>query len=264
MLTIVDKFSRFPFTCPCRDISTTSVTSSLNTLYSIFGMPAYTHSDQRSSFMSAELRRYLHGKGIATSRTTPYNPQGNGQCERYNGTIWRTVQLALKSRNLPTSEWEKVLPDALHSIRSLICTSTNATPHERLFNYQRRSTNGQSVPSWLSTPGPVLLKKHVRNSKYDALVDEAELIEANPQYAHVRLGNGRETTVSLRDLAPYTPTVEMSEDVPIIDADDVPLPVAPVPIAEQPEMTGGLEHTQDVARRSTRTSCPRKRLIEEL
>ena len=167
--------------------------------------------------MSAELRQYLHGKGIATIRTTPYNPQGNGQCERYNGIIWRTVQLALKSRNLPTSQWEHVLPDALHSIRSLICTSTNATPHERLFNYQRRSTSGTSVPSWLSSPGPVLVKKHVRNSKYDDLVDEAELIEANPQYAHIRLSSGRETTVSLRDLAPYSPTADESEDASIPD-----------------------------------------------
>ena len=34
-------------------------------------------------------------------------------------------------------------------------------------------------------------------------MDEAELIEANPQYAHVRFNNGRETTVSLRNLAPH-------------------------------------------------------------
>ena len=47
-----------------------------------------------------------------------------------------------------------------------------------------------AVPSWLSSPGPVLVKKHVRNSKYDDLVEEAELIEANPQYAHIRLSSG--------------------------------------------------------------------------
>ena len=37
------------------------------------------------------------------------------------------------------------------------------------------------------------------------LVDEVELIEANPQYAHIRYQNGRESTVSLRDLAPSSP-----------------------------------------------------------
>ena len=34
-------------------------------------------------------------------------------------------------------------------------------------------------------------------------MDEAELIKVNPHYAHVRFNNGRETTVSLRDLAPH-------------------------------------------------------------
>ena len=33
--------------------------------------------------------------------------------------------------NLPLSRWESVLAEALHSIRSLLCTTTNATPHER-------------------------------------------------------------------------------------------------------------------------------------
>jgi hypothetical protein len=252
MLTVVDEFSRFPFAFPCRDVSTKTVISCMDQLFSIFGMPSYVHSDRGTAFMSKELRGYLHGRGIATSRTTPYNPQGNGQCERYNGIVWRTIQLALKSRKLPTSAWESVLPDALHSIRSLLCTSTNATPHERLFNYQRRSTSGTSVPSWLSTPGPVLLKKHVRNSKYDSLVDEAELIEANPQYAHVRLQDGREKTVSLRDLAPYSP-VPSEEDLPVEPPVEAPAETpATHPIESQP------------VRRSTRTSVPPSRLINEM
>ena len=58
--------------------------------------------------------------------------------------------------------------------RSLLCTATNQTPHERTFNFQRRSTSGSSIPSWLATPGPVLIKRHVRSSKFDPLTDESE------------------------------------------------------------------------------------------
>ena len=36
---------------------------------------------------------------ITTSRTTPYNTRGNGQFERFNGTIWNYVVTACKSRN---------------------------------------------------------------------------------------------------------------------------------------------------------------------
>ena len=50
--------------------------------------------------------------------------------------------------------------------------------------------------------GNVLLKRQVRTSKNDPLVDEVELIHATPCYARVRLPSGRETTVSLHDIAP--------------------------------------------------------------
>ena len=202
LLTVVDEFSRFPFAFACSDVTSRTVINCLTQLFAIFGMPAYVHSDRGAAFMSSELRQFLTNHGVATSRTTPYNPQGNGQCERYNGIIWRSVTMALHSRNLPVTQWEVVLHDALHSIRSLLCTASNSTPHERLFSFQRRSSVGCSIPSWLTTPGPVLLKRHVRQSKYEPLVEEVSLLDANPQFAHVRFADGKETSVSLHDLAP--------------------------------------------------------------
>ena len=147
LLTIIDEYSRFPLAYPVKDVSTPTVIKCLGNLFSIFGIPGYVHSDHGSSFMSEELKRWLFEKAIPSSQTTPSNPQGNGQVERYNGIIWKSVLLALKSRNLPITKWERVLPDALHSTRSLLCTATNATPHECLFNFQRQSANGSSMPS---------------------------------------------------------------------------------------------------------------------
>uniref|UniRef100_A0A5S6QJD3 Integrase catalytic domain-containing protein n=1 Tax=Trichuris muris TaxID=70415 RepID=A0A5S6QJD3_TRIMR len=187
---------------PCADTSSVSVIKALSELFCLFGVPAYVHSDRGTAFMSRELKDFLVSKGIACSRTTAYNPQGNGQAERYVGVIWKTITLALRSRRLPVSQWRTVLPDALYALRSLLCTATNATPHERMFSFARRSTMGTSLPTWLSHPGPALLKKHVRSSKADPLVEEVELLEANPQYAYVRFPDGRESTVSLRHLAP--------------------------------------------------------------
>ena len=48
----------------------------------------------------------------------------------------------------------------------------------------------------------MLLRRFVRSSKTDDLVDEVELVDVNPTYAHIRYPDGRESTVSLRDLAP--------------------------------------------------------------
>ena len=214
-LNVIDEYSRFPFVFPCPDVSTPTVIGCLTTLFSLFGMPAYVHSDQGSSFMSRELRQFLTSKGVAMSRTTSYNPAGNGQVERYNGTIWKAITMSLKSKNLPTEQWQLVLPDVLHSVRSLLCTATNETPHERFLGFTRRSSMGSSIPSWLTEPGPVYVKRNVRHSKFEPLVDEADVLQVNPHYAHIRYPDGRETTVSTRNLAPRAQAVEVPSEPPL-------------------------------------------------
>lgn len=196
----VDEYSRFPFAFACSDLSTKTVLSCLRELFSLFGFPLFVHSDRGTSFMSREVKDFLLSHGVSTSRSTPYHPTGNSQCERYVGIVWKTIQLYLASHHMPITEWEKALPDSLHSIRSLLCTSTNSTPHEKFLSFPRKSFSGTQIPSWLTQPGKVLLRKFVRASD-DPLVQEVELIETNPHFAHIKYPNGKEDTVSIRDLA---------------------------------------------------------------
>ena len=218
-LTVVDEYSRFPFAIPCSNVASETVIKCLEVIFSLCGMPEFIHSDRGSSFMSEELISFLRSKGIASSRSTPYHPIGNSQVERYNGIVWKSVRLALASVKLPIEQWERVLPDALHSIRSLLSTATNTTPHDRFFNFSRKSSQGVSLPSWLS-PGPVLLRKFVRSSKTDDLVEEVELTHPNPTYAHIRYKDGRESTVSLTDLAPCPRDTLNAEDTTVRNDED--------------------------------------------
>jgi len=165
----VDEFSRFPFAFPCSNVKASTVIVCLEQLFSIFGMPNYIHSDRGTDFLSHELKTYLGSRGIASSRTSRYNPRGNGQVEKYNVTIWCAINLALKTKEMDVTNWESVIPEALHSIRSLLCVfdhyfaSTNCTLHERLFSFQRKvrkATSGNTVTAWLTNPGPVLVKRH--------------------------------------------------------------------------------------------------------
>ena len=144
----------------------------------------------------------MHNLQIPTSKTLVYNPASNGQIEKYNDIIWSGVKLALKDQNLLISKWEAVSPRVLHSVRFLLCTATNSTPHEHFLNFQQRSIFKISIPSWLCSPGTVLVQWYVRHNKYEPLVEEVDLIRATPQYAHIRFNNGRESNVSLGDVAP--------------------------------------------------------------
>ena len=82
--------------------------------------------------------------------------------------------------------------------------ATNVTSHKRFFAFQRRSSTGATLPTWLTYPGSkAYLRRFVRTSKTDSLVDEVEIINVNPNYANVHHLNGWEVTVSLNDLSPF-------------------------------------------------------------
>lgn len=66
-----------------------------------------------------------------------------------NNIKFTTAALALCSKTLKIEIWEQVFQVAVQSKRSLLCTATNMTPSERILNYSRRSSNGDSLPSWL-------------------------------------------------------------------------------------------------------------------
>ena len=205
LLIIIDEYSRFPFAYPCPNMESSTIIRCLSDLFSTFGTAGFIHSDNGPSLISAELRKYFLDNGIGYSNSSKYNPRGNGQCERYVGVIWKAIQLALLTKGLPLTHWESVLPEVLHAQRTLLCTATNVAPHERLFSFQRRSVPGSSVPSWLREHQKVLVKRHVRKSKYEPLCDEANLIAINPTHGKIQYASGREDIVSLRDLAPCPP-----------------------------------------------------------
>ena len=104
----------------------------------------------------------------------------------------------------------------LHSIRTLVCTATNQTPHERMFRFERRTLTGHALPSWLLNKERALVRKQVRKSKYDDWVEECDILHVTPTYAQIRTDSGKEQTVSLRDLAPLpSETYESTAETPV-------------------------------------------------
>jgi len=221
ILTVVDEFTRYPFAFPCKDMTTDIVIKCLLDLFAVFGSPGSVHSDRGAQFESTRFRQFLLENGVVKSRTTPYHPQGNGQCERMNGSICKGIALALKSENLEKDKWVYVLPRVLSSIRGLLCTSTNCTPHERMFKFNRSSKFGTNLPTFLTEPGnTILYKNHVR-SKGDPLVNKVKLIETiSPHHASVEFPDGRNTTVSTSKLAPFPNDEIIVEEQEIEDPEE--------------------------------------------
>ena len=135
LFVAIDEFSRFLFAIPCKDTSSKIVIQCLQSTFSLCEVPSYSHSDQGLGFLAQDVKEYLLLHQVASSKTTPYNPQGNAQVERYNDIIWKTIRLMLESQNLPLTHWESVRPQVLHSFRFTLSTAANAILHERFFSF---------------------------------------------------------------------------------------------------------------------------------
>ena len=95
LLTIVDRFSRWPEAVPLNDISTVACARAL--IYhwiSRFGIPMDMSSDRGSQFTSQLWSSVAKLLGITLHHTTTYHPQANGLVERFH----RHLKTSLRAR----------------------------------------------------------------------------------------------------------------------------------------------------------------------
>ena len=178
----MDEFSRFRFVFPCKSMTSSTVMQCLDKLVTLCGSPSCVHTDYGSAFSSYDFKQYLLRRGIASNKSSICHTSGKSQAEITMGTVWKAVKLALKTRALPESDYETVLDDVLHSMRSLLCVATNMTPHERFFNFQRRSCTGTSLPTWLTNRDKVFAEKSVLKRKFSLFSTRKKLQPKNKNW----------------------------------------------------------------------------------
>ena len=82
VLVVTDVFSKFTQAYPTSDQRASTVAQVLTEKwFYIYGVPKRI---QGKSFEGDLLKRLCHLYGIEKSSTTPYHPEGNGQCERFS------------------------------------------------------------------------------------------------------------------------------------------------------------------------------------
>lgn len=131
VLVMTDVFTKYTMAVPTRDQRASTVAQVLtNEWFFKFGVPSRIHSDQGRSFESALFGQLCHLYGVEKSRTTPYHPAGNGQCERFN----RTLHNLLRTLPLPRKQnWASCLPEVLYSYNTTPHQSTGESPFFLMF-----------------------------------------------------------------------------------------------------------------------------------
>lgn len=144
ILTMVERFTRWPEAIPIADTSAETVARTLFQNYICrFGVPLSVTTDQGAQFESNLFREFAKFLGFNRIHSTSYHPQSNGMVERFH----RTLKTALLAR-ANSIHWYDELPVILLGFRTLPRQDLQCSSADLLY--------GQN----LRLPGSFFLKPH--------------------------------------------------------------------------------------------------------
>ncbi|GFX32897.1 retrovirus-related Pol polyprotein from transposon 412 [Trichonephila clavipes] len=126
IITALCMSSRYPDAILVANLCSTTFVNALLQTFSRMGFPRELQTDQGTSFMSALTTEFLERFGVKVVRSSVYHPQSN-PVERMHRTLKRILRV-LCLEAIP--DWEKILPQALFVLRTVIHDSTGFSPAE--------------------------------------------------------------------------------------------------------------------------------------
>ena len=146
LLTIIDRFSRWPAAIPISDTTTATVIDAFcHGWISNYGVPAFITTDRGSQFTSEVFQQLLQTWGTKHKMTTAYHPEANGLVERMHRRLKESL-IALC--NQQPQDWFWKLPFTLLAIRTTVKQDLGASPADLVFG------------EGLAVPGELLSSKH--------------------------------------------------------------------------------------------------------
>ena len=136
ILVVTDHFTKYSQAYPTKNQTARTTAQVLfNNFFVHYGFPARLHSDQGRNFESKVIKEFCVLGGIDKSRTTPYHPMGNGQCERFNRTLLEMLG-TLESEQ--KSDWRSYVAPLVHVYNCTKHETTRFSPYFLLFGREPR------------------------------------------------------------------------------------------------------------------------------
>ena len=168
LLVVVDYFSRYFEVVILRSTTSAKIIESLKQIFARFGVPYTLKTDNGPQLVSEEFEAFLAENGIEHRTTPPLWPQANGEVERQNRTLMKSIQIA----QIEGKDWRQELQTFLIAYRSTPQMTTGATPFYLIFGREMRS----KLPD-LRREAPVT-NEEVRDRDWSRKLSQKEYVDA--------------------------------------------------------------------------------------
>ena len=136
VLVITDHFTRYALAYPSKTQTAQATARILwDNFICHYGFPERFISDQGRNFESDLIRELCKIAGVKKVHTTPYHPQGNGQCERFNSTLCNMLGTLSEEEK---SDWKSHLGYMTHAYNCTKHASTTYSPYYLMFGRHPR------------------------------------------------------------------------------------------------------------------------------
>ena len=135
LLVVIDYYSRYYEVEILMSVTASQIISRLEKIFAVHGLPVTITSDNGPQFRSEEFEHYLVGNGILHRKVTPQWAQANGEVERQNRSLLKSMRIA----QAEGKNWRKELVHYLATYRTTPHTVTGVCPAELLFGRKIRT-----------------------------------------------------------------------------------------------------------------------------
>ena len=135
-MVITDHFTRYALAYPSKTQTAQATARILwDNFICHYGFPEKFISDQGRNFESDLIKELCKIAGVKKVHTTPYHPQGNGQCERFNSTLCNMLGTLSEEEK---SDWKSYLGCMTHAYNCTKHASTTYSPYYLMFGRHPR------------------------------------------------------------------------------------------------------------------------------
>ena len=143
MVTMIDKFSRYPMVIPVPNILAITIARCIMKWISYFGPPTNIVSDNGKQFIGIVFNTLCQFLGIRHSTTSAYHPQSNGAIERFHRWLKQRLKILLHNNSkygiLENINWDEFIDLLLYIYRRTPTRTTTKSPASIVLGYNLKS-----------------------------------------------------------------------------------------------------------------------------